>query len=98
LNALQEKYGAENLQIVGLHVGGEEDLPRIPAFLEKVKVNYTLATPEDALVSLVFRDKTDIPQTLVFKRDGNLAERYIGFNDAIKKNLDKVIEEAINQK
>jgi thiol-disulfide isomerase/thioredoxin len=98
LNSLQAKYGAENLQIIGLHVGGEEDRPRIPAFLEKVKTDYSLATPEEALVGFVFSETDIIPQTLILDRDGKLAKRYVGFNENIKKDLDRVIEQAISEK
>src|SRR5688572_1516753 len=34
LNSLVAKYGKENLHIVGLNVGGEEDRIKIPAFVE----------------------------------------------------------------
>ncbi len=98
LNALQKKYGAENLEIIGLHVGGEEDRPRIPAFLEKVPTDYSLATPENSLISFVFRDKTNIPQTLILNRNGNLLERFVGFDANIQKDLDRVIEQAVNEK
>ncbi|MGI8883425.1 MAG: TlpA disulfide reductase family protein, partial [Pyrinomonadaceae bacterium] len=30
LKQLQTKYGKENLEIVGLHVGGEDDRPQVP--------------------------------------------------------------------
>jgi thiol-disulfide isomerase/thioredoxin len=35
---LQKRYGKENLEIVGLHVGGEEDRPKVPEFAEKLKI------------------------------------------------------------
>ena len=45
LNSLLAKYGKENLEIVGLNVGGEDDLPEIPGFLKKTKVDYPIAFP-----------------------------------------------------
>ncbi|HEY0429626.1 MAG TPA: TlpA disulfide reductase family protein [Pyrinomonadaceae bacterium] len=98
LNQLQARYGAENLQIVGLHVGGEEDKPRVPDFVEKLRISYVLATPEDALAGFMFRDHNDIPQTLILNRSGNMVERFIGFNQEIQTNLDRVIEQTINEK
>jgi thiol-disulfide isomerase/thioredoxin len=98
LNALQAKYGAENLEIVGLHVGGPDDRPRVPAFLEKVKINYSLATPEEAMVAFVFSETDLIPQTLVLDRSGNLAKKFVGFDENVKKDLDKMIELTINKK
>ncbi|CAN5633526.1 hypothetical protein BH18ACI1_BH18ACI1_18020 [soil metagenome] len=97
LNELQTKYGAENLQIVGLNVGGEEDQPKIPAFVEKLKINYTLATPEDALMQFVFGNRDEIPQTAVFDRNGNLVQKFVGYDLKIKYDLDKAIEQALSQ-
>jgi thiol-disulfide isomerase/thioredoxin len=98
LVALQNKYGADNLNIVGLHVGDDEDRQRVPEFAEKLKINYALALPEEPLVSFVFRDRTDIPQTLILNRTGNMVERFIGFNEKTEKDLDRIIEQTINEK
>ena len=98
LNALQTKYGAENLQIVGLHVGDDEDRLRVPKFAGDLKINYTLAYPEEALIGFIFRERTDIPQTLILNRSGNMVERFIGFDENIQKKLENLIEETINEK
>jgi len=98
LVALQTRYGAENLQIVGLHVGDDEDRARVPEFAGKLKINYALAYPEDALTGFVFRDRNDIPQTLILNRNGNMVERFIGFDEKVKNDLDLIIEQAINEK
>ena len=76
---LQKKHA--DLQIVGLHVGGDEDRPKVPMFVDKLKINYRLAYPEDALTQALLGDDNAIPQTLVFDRDGNLVKKITGFND-----------------
>ncbi len=43
LASLQSRFGSEGLQVVGLNVGGEEDRPAIPAFVEELGINYELA-------------------------------------------------------
>ncbi len=96
LNALLAKYGSENLHIVGLNVGGEEDRPQIPAFLATTKIDYDIAYPEDALVNYIFAERSDIPQTAVFDRKGRLVTKIIGFNDKIQKELDQAVEQAVN--
>jgi thiol-disulfide isomerase/thioredoxin len=96
LKELQKKYGKENLEIVGLHVGGDEDRPKVPAFSEKLKIDYPLATPEDALVSFIFAGDTAIPQTAIFDRKGNLVKKIVGFDANIKKELDAAVEQAVN--
>lgn len=98
LKELQKKYGADNLEIVGLHVGGAEDRPRVPAFANRLKIDYTVAIPEDELVRFIFGNKDDIPQTAVFGRDGKMLTKIIGFDDRIRKELDAVVEQAINAK
>ena len=98
LKALQAKYGKENLEIIGMHVGGEEDRPRVPAFVKRLKIDYTLAIPEDELTRFIFGGKTDIPQTAIFDRKGKLVRKIVGFDAQIKKDLDAAVEQAVNSK
>lgn len=95
LNALQIRYG-ENLQVVGLHIGGAEDEARVPQFVEKLKINYSLAYPEDALASALMGADNSIPQTFVFDKNGRLVKKLVGFDNFIKADLDAAIEQAIN--
>ena len=97
LKQLKAKYGAENLEIVGLHVGGDEDRPQVPAFVEKLNIDYPLATPENVLTEYVFAARNDIPQTAVFDRAGKMVEKFIGFDETVKKRLDETIEKAVRQ-
>ena len=97
LNWLKNKYGAD-LQIVGLHVGGEEDQQRVPEFAERLKINYALAYPEDALSTMLMGTNNAIPQTFVFDRNGRSTKRIIGFDNIIKADLDAAIEQAINER
>jgi thiol-disulfide isomerase/thioredoxin len=96
LKALQAKYGKENLEVVGMHVGGEEDRPLVPAFVKKLSIDYTLAIPEDELTRFIFGGRTDIPQTAIFDRNGKLLRKIIGFDAQIKKDLDATVEQAVN--
>jgi len=92
---LQNQYGAENLQVIGLHVGGEEDSPKVPAFVERLKINYALAYPEDALSNALLGNDYAIPQTFVFNREGELVKKFVGFDAQIKMDLDRAIAQAI---
>jgi len=98
LKELQKKYGKENLEVIGLHVGGDEDRPKVPAFAARLKIDYTLATPENELTRFVFGNKTDIPQTAIFDRNGKLVKKIIGFDAQIKKELDSTVERTMNTK
>jgi thiol-disulfide isomerase/thioredoxin len=95
LVSLQEKYGAQGFEVVGLHVGGEEDRPRVPEFVEKLKMNYTLAYPEDDLTDALLGGNSAIPQTFVFGRDGKLIRKIVGFDSEKKAELDAAVEQAI---
>ena len=87
----------KDLQVVGLHVGGEEDRPKVPAFVEKLKINYTLAFPEDVLTDALVGDDYAIPQTFIFDKNGNLIKKFVGFDNSIKADLDLTIQEALNK-
>ncbi len=98
LNELQTKYGAENLQIIGVHAGDDEDLAKVPEFVKKLNVIYPVVTPENALLRFVFATQDEIPQTLVFDRSGNLVEKFVGFDITVKNRLDKAVEQSVNTK
>jgi thiol-disulfide isomerase/thioredoxin len=98
LKELQKKYGKENLEILGLHVGGDEDRPKVPAFVKKLEIDYTLATPEESLIRFISGNDDSIPQTAVFDRKGNLVKKFVGFDANVKKELDAAVEQAVNSK
>ncbi len=95
LKELQAKYGEKGLQVIGLNVGGEEDAPRIPAFVERLKIDYPIATPEDELTYSLLGTDNRIPQTLVFDREGKLVKHFVSYDETIKKQLDEVVEETV---
>lgn len=97
LNELQNTYGADKLQIVGLHAGGAEDRAKVAQFVERLKIVYPIAAPEDALLDFIFADDDAIPQTAVFDRDGKLVHKFVGFGLKTKNDLDKTIEASVNQ-
>lgn len=95
LKALKQKYG-EELIVIGLHVGGDEDKPKVPEFVDKLKIDYPLAYPEDALTSFVFGADSAIPQTAIFDREGRMIKKITGFSEDIKAELDRAVETAVN--
>ena len=95
LMELKAKHGADNLVVIGLHVGGEEDRPKVPEFVEKLKITYPLAYPEDALTAYIFGQDSAIPQTALFDRKGKLVKKITGFNAAIKAELDESVAAAV---
>lgn len=97
LNSLQAKYGPDKLQVIGLNVGGDEDAPKVPAFVKEMNVAYPIAFPEDPLVSFVFGDDDSIPQTVVLGRQGQVVLKVTGFGPQIRDELDAAVESAMTQ-
>lgn len=98
LMSLQEKYGAENIQVIGLHVGDDDDRKLVPAFSEKLNISYPLATPETELERFIFAERDDIPQTAIFDRHGIMVKKIVGFSDAIEKELDTAVQSAVDSR
>ena len=94
---MQNRYGSEKFQIIGLHAGGEEDAPKVPAFVEKLKINYPVATPDTDLADMLFGGDSAIPQTFVFDAKGKLIKKFIGYDLKVKNDLEKTVEKALNQ-
>lgn len=95
LMQIQAKYGAENVQVVGLHVGGQEDLAKVPEFAQRLKITYPLAVSEEALTQYIFGRETAVPQTAIFDRNGRLVKKVVGSNPEIQKELDAAVDEVV---
>ena len=94
LAELQGRY--PGLQIVGLHIGGDEDKPKVPAFVQKLKMNYPLGYPQNELTDALMSGDDRIPQTFVFDKTGKLVKKFVGFDAQVKSELDAAIEQASN--
>ena len=95
LIGLQNKYSDQGLQVIGLNVGGAGDEEKVPAFAKEFGIEYPLATPDDELVTFLLGNNDAIPQTFVFDRQGQLAERLIGFGPNAGDRLDRAVEAAL---
>ena len=92
---LQNKFGAQGLTVVGLNVGGPDDLDHVPAFAQAFSIQYPLGVPDDELVTLLLAQSDAIPQTFVFDRQGQLVERFIGFGPTTGDRITKAVEAAL---
>ena len=97
LKALQQKFGPAGLEIVGLNVGGPDDRVKVAAFARELAIGYPLGFPDQSLTDLFLSDDQTIPQTFVFSRDGQSARRFIGYQESIGVELEKVIERLVVQ-
>jgi cytochrome c biogenesis protein CcmG, thiol:disulfide interchange protein DsbE len=95
LDALQTRFGPQGLQVIGLNVGGEDDLPEIPKFVERLKIKYALGVPAPEMVNFYMGSDSSIPQTLVFDRRGRVVRHFVGYDPGLKQELERTIEEAM---
>lgn len=98
LIALQERFGSGGLEIVGLNVGGPDDRIKVASFARELSISYPLGFPDKALTDLFLSDDQTIPQTFVFGRDGQLAKRFIGYEESTGVELERAIIKAVNSK
>ena len=96
LKQLKEEHG-DDLEVIGLHVGGEEDRPKVPDFQKRLDIDYPIATPEDELTYLLLGNDSRIPQTVIFDRKGKQVKKFISFDKEIAKQMDKVVAETVNK-
>ena len=95
LIGLQKKFEAQGLHVIGLNVGGPDDEEKVPDFANEFGIQYTLAQPDDELSTFLLGDSDAIPQTFVFDRQGQLAERLIGYGPNAGDRLDKAVDAAL---
>jgi thiol-disulfide isomerase/thioredoxin len=98
LISLQQQFGPRGLDIVGLNVGGPDDRIKVAAFASELNITYPLGFPDKALTDLFLSDNQTIPQTFMFGRDGQLAKRFIGYEESTGVELERAIIDAVNSK
>jgi thiol-disulfide isomerase/thioredoxin len=91
---LQQRYRDE-VRVIGLNVGGEDDLERVPEFAKRFNIQYPLGQPDDDLVELLLAESQAIPQTFVFDRHGLLTRRFIGYGYNTGAEIDQAVETAL---
>lgn len=104
LVAMQNKYQERGLEIIGLNIGDgsgtPESVDQIKAFVEKMKLNYTIArSPNASTVQFYQISKQQVvPQTLLVDREGHLRGVFVGGGqrviDSMKNTLDKTMAES----
>ena len=95
LDALQSRFGAQGLQVIGLNVGGEDDRPRIPEFVERLKIKYKLGIPEPEMLNLYIGSDNRLPQTIVFDRKGQIVRHFVGYDQTVSAELESTVEKTV---
>jgi thiol-disulfide isomerase/thioredoxin len=92
---LQRRYQKDGLEVVGLNVGGPDDQEKVSDFARAFGIQYTLAIPDNDLISFLLSDNGDIPQTFIFNRNGQLMKRFIGYGEATGDEINRIVEGAL---
>lgn len=92
---LQQRYEKQGLHVVGLNVGGPEDLDKVSGFAQEFKIQYQLGVPDDDLNDFLLSDNSDIPQTFIFDRHGVLTKRFIGYGESTGDAIDQAVVSAL---
>jgi len=95
LVAMQKRLGPQGLQIVGLNVGGPEDRNDVAGFAREFGITYPLGFPDPEFADLHLAGEDSIPQAFVFDRRGHLAKRFIGYDETIPAELERVVQSAL---
>jgi len=95
---LQQRYGQEGLQVVGLNVGGPGDLDEVPAFAKEFHIQYQLGNPDPDLERFYMGEEGSIPLTVVFDRKGRQVRRFVGYGESMDQDLEQIIQKSLQQK
>lgn len=97
LIGLQRRY-ENDVRVIGLNVGGPDDVAEVPGFAQEFKIQYQLGVPDDDLASLLLASSDAIPQTFIFDREGKLLRTFIGFGESTGEEIDRTVERALVSK
>ncbi|MCF7804387.1 MAG: TlpA family protein disulfide reductase [Candidatus Marinimicrobia bacterium] len=78
---LYEKYGDENLEIIGISLD-RDGWNAVRPFLEEYDVNYPVALGNQQLVEQ-YGNIRSIPTTFVIGKDGEIRRKYVGFREDV---------------
>ena len=94
---LQRQFGPQGLKVIGLNVGGEKDIPKVPDFVKQYGIQYQLAEPDDETVRLFLAYDNNIPQTFVLDRQGKIVLHIVGYDRDAAAELDRAVTNALSE-
>jgi peroxiredoxin len=94
LEALQQRYAAEGLHVIGVSIDGRNAAGEVRSFLESNGITFTILHDADERVTRVFRTM-GVPETYLIDREGRLVRRWIGKIDAESETIRSAVREAL---
>ncbi|CAN5255171.1 hypothetical protein BH20ACI2_BH20ACI2_02930 [soil metagenome] len=95
---MQDKHGENGFEVIGLNIGdgegGIEPNELIEPFVEKMKLNYTIArSPNESTVKFFQMTKMDgVPQTLLIDREGRLRNIFHGGGNSVIESMHQMVD------
>ena len=93
---LQNRYGAQGLEIVGLNVGGADDRDQIADFAKEFHIQYQLGVPDPEVENLYIGNNDAIPQTFIIDRKGEVVKHFVGYDETAGEALERVIQASLS--
>jgi thiol-disulfide isomerase/thioredoxin len=92
MNAMQEKYKGQGLQIIGVNLDAKnEDAKK---FLAQIPAKFTVAFDSKGLTPKVYGVK-GMPTSFLIGRDGRIVFQHLGFKESDRESLEKQIKAAL---
>lgn len=73
--ALQDKYGSQGLQIIGLSM--DDDAKPVVKFAEQMKINYPIAVGDEKLASS-YGGVLGLPIAFIIDKEGRIVHKHVG--------------------
>jgi peroxiredoxin len=95
MNAIQEKYRSQNLQIIGINLDAKnEDAKK---FLAEIPATFTVVFDSNGETAKQYGIK-GMPTSFLIGRDGKVIYQHLGFKEADKESIEKQIKSALEAK
>ncbi len=98
---MQDKFKGQGFEVIGLNIGdgsgGEEPNELIEPFVEKMKLNYTIArSRNDSTVKFFQVTRMDgVPQTLLIDREGRLRNIFHGGGNKVIDSMHQYVDKTM---
>jgi cytochrome c biogenesis protein CcmG/thiol:disulfide interchange protein DsbE len=96
LQALNAKYAASGLQIVGISEDEAEDKAKIPSFATTYGAKFPIGWDEDRSISQRYQPET-MPSSFLIDRRGVVRFLHVGFRGGDEVQIEKEVQELLAQ-
>lgn len=92
MNAMQEKYKAKGLQIIGINL--DQQASAAEKFLAQTPAKFTVMFDPKGTSPRIYGVK-GMPTSVLIGRDGKVIQQHAGFNEASRDQLEQLLQSAL---